>query len=46
LRVNTLKGKFNVLHMAEEMQEDIECKGEINSNSNGDGTSKWVHTLK
>jgi hypothetical protein len=41
-----LKGKFNVLHMAEEMEEDIECKGEVNSNSNGVGTAKWVHTLK
>jgi hypothetical protein len=35
-----------MLHKVEEVQEDLECKGQINSNSSGDETGKLVHTLK
>jgi hypothetical protein len=35
-----------MLHKVEEMQEDLEFKGQINSNSSSDGTGKWVNTLK
>jgi len=34
------------LHEVQEMWEDLECDGEFNSNSNGDGTDRWLHTLQ
>jgi hypothetical protein len=36
----------DILHEVQEMWEDLECDGEFNSNSNGDGTDRWLHTLK
>jgi hypothetical protein len=41
------RGKIlNILHEVEEMREDLECDGKINSNYNGNRTGQCADNLK
>jgi hypothetical protein len=40
------KDFLRILHEADEILENLQCYGKIDTNSNGAGTNKWAHTLK
>jgi hypothetical protein len=40
------RGCLDILHEADEMQENLQCYGNIDINSDEDGTDQWAHILK